>query len=94
MSADLKRRKFIKGAGLAGLSGLGGLALASGAAAQTTGDLGVIIERADGSVLIVDTTRRTVLWRVEGLGDLSHASAVFSRDARYVFVFGRDGGLT
>ena len=31
---------------------------------------------------------------VEGLGDLSHASAVFSRDGRYAFVFGRDGGLS
>lgn len=103
MSPDLKRRNFIKGASLAGFVGLGGLALASGTAAQTagsdvtlrgTGDLGVVIERADGSVLIVDTTNRTVLWRIEGLGDLSHASAVFSRDARYAFVFGRDGGLT
>ena len=32
--------------------------------------------------------------RVDGLGDLSHASLVFSRDARYAYVFGRDGGLT
>ena len=39
-------------------------------------------------------TKRTVLGRVDGLGDLSHASAVFSRDQRYAFVFGRDGGLT
>ena len=31
---------------------------------------------------------------VPELGDLSHASAVFSRDARYAFVFGRDGGLS
>jgi protein NirF len=31
---------------------------------------------------------------VAGLGDLSHASAVFSRDGRFAFVFGRDGGLT
>lgn len=59
-----------------------------------TGDLGIIIERATGSLLIVDTTERNVLNRVEGLGDLSHASAVFSRDERYAFVFGRDGGLT
>ncbi len=59
-----------------------------------TGDLGVIIERAAGSVLIVETTGRSVLARVEGLGDLSHASLVFSRDERYAFVFGRDGGLT
>ncbi len=59
-----------------------------------TGDLGVVIERATGSVLIVETTRRTTLARVEGLGDLSHASLNFSRDARYAYVYGRDGGLT
>lgn len=59
-----------------------------------TGDLGVIIERAAGSVLIVETSGRTILGRVEGLGDLSHASAVFSRDGRYAYIFGRDGGLS
>src|SRR3990167_4516303 len=59
-----------------------------------TGDLGVIIERASGSVLIVETTGQSILGRVEGLGDLSHASIVFSRDARFAYVFGRDGGLT
>lgn len=59
-----------------------------------TGDLGVVIERASSSALIVDTTNRTTLARVEMLGDLSHASVVFSRDQRFAFVFGRDGGLT
>jgi protein NirF len=59
-----------------------------------TGDLGIVIERATGRVAIIDTTTHTILARVEGLGDLSHASAVFSRDARYAYVFGRDGGLT
>jgi protein NirF len=59
-----------------------------------TGDLGLIVERALGSVKIVETTHRTALARVEGLGDLSHASAVFGRDGRHAFVFGRDGGLT
>ncbi len=59
-----------------------------------TGDLGVVIERAHGAVQIVDTTQRRVLGRIEGLGDLSHASLVFSRDGRYAYVFGRDGGLT
>ena len=59
-----------------------------------TGDLGVIIERATGSVLIVETSGQSILGRVEGLGDLSHASIVFSRDARFAYVFGRDGGLT
>ncbi|GMO22431.1 cytochrome D1 domain-containing protein [Bradyrhizobium sp. TM233] len=59
-----------------------------------TGNLGLVVERATGSVLIVDTTERKSIGRVEGLGDLSHASAVFSPDQRYVYVFGRDGGLT
>ena len=59
-----------------------------------TGDLGLIIERATGSVLVINTSRHSVLGRVEGLGDLSHASVVYSRDGRYGYVFGRDGGLT
>lgn len=59
-----------------------------------TGDLGVVIERATGSVQILDTTHRTSLAKVDGLGDLSHASISYSRDARYAYVFGRDGGLT
>lgn len=59
-----------------------------------TGDLGIIVERATGSVQVVETTGRTALARIEGLGDLSHASAVFGRDGRFAFVFGRDGGLT
>jgi len=59
-----------------------------------TGDLGVMVERVTGSVQVVDTTHRVSLARVAGLGDLSHASVVYSRDARYAYVFGRDGGLT
>ncbi|MDH5632356.1 MAG: protein nirF [Gammaproteobacteria bacterium] len=59
-----------------------------------TGDLGVVIERANGSLAIVETTTRTRLGQVNGLGDLSHASVVYSRDGRYAFVFGRDGGLS
>jgi len=59
-----------------------------------TGDLGVVVERASGSVLVVETTGRKELAQVTGLGDLSHASVVYSRDERYAYVFGRDGGLT
>ena len=59
-----------------------------------TGDLGLVIEREAGRVAIIDTTERTVLGKVDGLGDLSHASAVFDRSGRYAYVFGRDGGLT
>lgn len=59
-----------------------------------TGDLGLIIERASGHVTLVDTSTRQPYARIAGLGDLSHASAVYSRDGRYAYIFGRDGGLT
>jgi protein NirF len=75
--------------------------LAPGAAAaggdgmlRGTGDLGIVVERAAGSVRVIETTGRTPLCTVAGLGDLSHATAVFSRNGRFAFVFGRDGGLT
>ena len=68
--------------------------MARGDGLRGTGNLGLVVERATGSVLIVDTSSRKALGRVEGLGDLSHASAVFSPDQRYAYVFGRDGGLT
>jgi protein NirF len=59
-----------------------------------TGDLAIVVERASGSVQIVDTSSNTAVGVVTGLGDLSHASAVYSRDGRYAYVFGRDGGLS
>lgn len=59
-----------------------------------TGDLGLVVERASGSLLLVDQSERAVISRIEGLGDLSHASLVYSPDQRYAYVFGRDGGLT
>lgn len=59
-----------------------------------TGDLGLVVERASGTLAVVNTSRRTVLGEVAGLGDLSHASVVFSRDGASAFVFGRDGALT
>ena len=61
---------------------------------RATGGLGVVIERASGQVAIVDRLESRVLARVAGLGDLSHASVVFSPDQRYAYVFGRDGGLS
>jgi len=70
------------------------LAGCAGTEPRGTGDLGVIVERASGRVQIVDTTHETRLGVVGGLGDLSHASVVFSRDGRFAYVFGRDGGLT
>ena len=61
---------------------------------RATGDLGIVIERAKGSALIINTSQRSILAKIESLGDLSHASVVFSRDERYAFIFGRDGGLS
>lgn len=66
----------------------------SSAELRATGDLGVIIEREPGSALIVNTTRHSQLSRIKDLGDLSHASVVFSRDQRFAYIFGRDGGLS
>ena len=71
-----------------------GIAACGAPSPRGTGDLGLVVERAAGRVLLIETTGRTALGRVEGLGDLSHASAVFSRDGRYAYVFGRDGGLS
>ncbi|QKH34605.1 protein nirF [Achromobacter pestifer] len=76
---------------------LAAIALAGCAAAtdpRGTNDLGMVIERADGAVSIVETSGQTRLARVEGLGDLSHAHIAYSRDGRHGYVFGRDGGLT
>jgi protein NirF len=70
------------------------LAACAGPQVRGTGDLGLVIERASGQVTLVDTTSHQPYARIGGLGDLSHASAVYSRDGRYAFVFGRDGGLT
>lgn len=63
-------------------------------AQRGTGDLGVIIERVTGSVQVVEHSTGTQLYKTDGLGDLSHASIVFSRDEKFAYVFGRDGGLT
>ncbi|MDH5571000.1 MAG: protein nirF [Gammaproteobacteria bacterium] len=63
-------------------------------ALRGTGDLAVVIERGTGSVQILDTSAKASIGNVAGLGDLSHASIVYSRDERYAYVFGRDGGLS
>ncbi len=69
-------------------------ACATSPALRGTGDMGLVIERASGAVRILETTGHSLLGEVRGLGDLSHASVVYSRDERYAYVFGRDGGLS
>jgi protein NirF len=57
-------------------------------------EVGLVIERATGSVQVVETAGHTSVGRITDLGDLSHAAVVYSKDARFAYVFGRDGGLT
>ena len=68
--------------------------LSQNSLARGTGDLGIVIERATGSVQVIETSSNTSIGNIEGLGDLSHASAVYSRDGQYAYIFGRDGGLS
>jgi protein NirF len=88
-----RRTALVSLAATAGAPWLGGCATPTNATVGS-GDLGVVIERARGTVAIVNTSTRTLLAEVPGLGDLSHASVVFSRDGASAFVFGRDGALT
>lgn len=95
----MKRRQWL--AGLAGMPiGLSACAAvprtdaAPPAGPVGSGDLGVVVQRARGALAVVNTSRRELLGEVKGLGDLSHASVVFSRCMQYAYVFGRDGGLT
>ncbi|HQR52610.1 MAG TPA: cytochrome D1 domain-containing protein [Burkholderiales bacterium] len=81
--------------GLAGLAAVLVLAACAGReVAPPPAEAGVVIERASGSVQVLDPARRVSVVRVTDLGDLSHAAVVFSSDARYAYVFGRDGGLS
>ena len=76
------------------LAGLALFAHALPVSAQPTGDLGLVVERASGSLLVVDQSERASIGRITGLGDLSHASLVYAPDEQFAYVFGRDGGLT
>jgi protein NirF len=98
MKNAMTRRHWLgAAAAVPALSLLPGCAAAPAHSRSTSsgsGDLGVVIERARGSLALVDTSGRRVLATIDGLGDLSHASVVFSRDGGTAYVFGRDGALT
>ncbi|MGI9217429.1 MAG: cytochrome D1 domain-containing protein [Hydrogenophaga sp.] len=91
----MKRREWLAAAAtLSSVAAFGSLTGCAAPVLRGTGDLGVVIGRANGTLYLVDTSTRALIGEVPGLGDLSHASVVFSRDGRYAYVFGRDGGLT
>ena len=85
--------RLARGAGLAALAVLLG-ACASAPAPDGSGDLGLVVGRASGTLTVINTTSKQPLGAIAGLGDLSHASLVYSRDGGHAYVFGRDGALT
>ena len=88
------KRALFASSGAALLAGCATSPPTSVASPKGSGDLGVVIERATGTQPSSTPATRRVLAEVPGLGDLSHASVVFSRDSGTAFVFGRDGALT
>ena len=90
----INRRSILSGAALLAAWPAIRPAAAADTAAMATGGLGLVVEGATGSLLVVDRINRTAIGRIEGLGDLSHASLTYSPDERFAYVFGRDGGLT
>lgn len=93
MNSSIQRRTLLQVLAAAPVM-LSGCATLDPAEPQGSGDLGLVVERASGTLALVNTTHRTLLAEIRGLGDLSHASMVFSRDGRYAYVFGRDGALS
>lgn len=59
-----------------------------------SGDLGVVVGRANGTLTVINTSSKRALGAIEGLGDLSHASVVYARDGGHAYVFGRDGAMS
>jgi protein NirF len=88
----MKRRDLLGAVALAPL--VPGCANFAPPGAGGSGDLGVVVERSRGALALVNTSRRELLCEIVGLGDLSHASVVFSRAGATAYVFGRDGALT
>ena len=96
MRADRRRAALGLAAAvlLPALAGCAGTPRAAAVEPVGSGDLGLVIGRATGTLTVVNTSTRSALGTIEGLGDLSHASVVYARDGARAFVFGRDGALT
>jgi protein NirF len=60
-----------------------------------TGSRVFVVERASGSLAVYDWVERTLLpQRIEGLGNLRHATMIFSPDLRYGFLATRSGQVS
>lgn len=77
-----------------------GLALLAGVAAPPAGAGGIgsrvfVVERASGSLAVYDVQERRLLpRRIGDLGDLRHATMIFSPDLRYGFLATRGGKVS
>ncbi len=99
----MKRRRGAWPERLRALLGMAAFALLAGCASvpgsadarhDGSGDLGVVVGRANGTLTVVNTSSKAALGSIGELGDLSHASVVYARDGAHAYVFGRDGALT
>jgi protein NirF len=66
-----------------------------GAGAPGIGSRVFVVERASGSLAVYDLARRKLLpKRITGLGDLRHATMIFSPDLRYGYLSSRGGQVS
>ena len=71
------------------------LLLACQTPSQGIGSRVFVVERASGSLAIYDYVERKLLpQRITGLGDLSHATMIFSPDLRYGYLATRGGEVS
>ena len=80
-----------------GIGWVAALALVAGGAAhgEGVGARVFVVERASESLAVYDLRERRVLpRRIEGLGDMRHATMVFSPDLRYGFLATRNGKVS
>jgi protein NirF len=67
----------------------------SGSGAEGIGSSVFVVERSSGSLAIYDFAERKLLpRRISGLGDLSHATMIFSPDLRYGYLATRGGQVS
>ena len=80
-------------AGLTGCAERGTVAHASGGP-RGVGSRVFVVERNSSSLAVYDLAERQLVGRIEGLGNLQHATMVFSQDLDYGYVASRSGQLT
>ncbi len=94
-AARASRARLAAVAGVLVALGAGGSAFAPDAAAGGIGSRVFVVERESGSLAIYDFIARKLLpQRISGLGDLRHATMIFSPDLRYGYLATRGGQVS